>query len=206
MVGEAQSPSQAANPGLRPPKRKDADHKAPGAEPNRSPEDTANAFHVFTWLEDVQHFSGKSDPVIDIDALDKQMREVDVYLADQTGAADQKSYQDLPPVAQAASWAYIKGVVGSIRGGGNKYPAKAYYDERVDIINAAELVFTFFLPSDYQGPTAEKFWGAIRCLIEVSICPLRCGVGNRLTAKDAAGARGGHRHLRTVAKDQRDNG
>jgi len=94
---------------------------------------------------------------------------VDAYLANQTSASDRKSYGDLLAWGQADSWIYIHGLGAAVKGGKERYPGKMYYEERVDIINAAEVVFAFFLPSDYQGPTAEKFWGAIRFLIEVSM-------------------------------------
>jgi hypothetical protein len=43
------------------------------------------------------------------------------------------------------------------------------YENKVDLLNAANLMFQFFLPSKIDGPTVGKYWGALFQLIAVSI-------------------------------------
>jgi hypothetical protein len=43
------------------------------------------------------------------------------------------------------------------------------YENKVDLLNAADLMFQFFLPSNLDGPTVGKYWGALFRLIAVSI-------------------------------------
>lgn len=49
-------------------------------------------------------------------------------------------------------------------------PIKREYEKRIDIFNAADILFGLFLPSSLDGPTVRKFWGAIKTLIYVSNC------------------------------------
>jgi len=41
------------------------------------------------------------------------------------------------------------------------------FEEKIDIFNAADTIFQFFLPVDFEGPTVGKYWGAIDNLIVV---------------------------------------
>jgi hypothetical protein len=42
------------------------------------------------------------------------------------------------------------------------------YEDRADLVNAAEIMFQFFLHSRFDGPTVGKYWGALFRLIAVS--------------------------------------
>jgi hypothetical protein len=43
------------------------------------------------------------------------------------------------------------------------------YGNKVDLLNAADLMFQFFLPSNFDGPTVGKYRGALFQFIAASI-------------------------------------
>ena len=131
------------------------------------PKETNETFHVFTWLAHVQLFSGNRVSLADSESLQKQMEEVHNYLKSGTSFSDKKAYQDCKESLQASSFEYLEEEGKGITTAKNKTQRKHEYGERVDIFNAANVVFRFFLPVAYDGPTALKYWGAIRSLVEV---------------------------------------
>ncbi|KAF4437381.1 hypothetical protein FACUT_5763 [Fusarium acutatum] len=46
---------------------------------------------------------------------------------------------------------------------------KECYDYLVDIFNAVDIVYSFFLPTNFQGPMVGKFWGAVRSITELTM-------------------------------------
>ena len=131
------------------------------------PKETNETFHVFTWLPHVQLFSSDHVPLVDSDALQKQMEEVDNYLRSGTTFSDKKAYQDCKESPRASSFEYLEEQGKAIETAKNKTQRKYEYEERIDILNAADVVFRLFLPGTHSGPTTAKYWGAIRNLVEV---------------------------------------
>ncbi len=43
------------------------------------------------------------------------------------------------------------------------------YERRVDLVNAAVSIFDFFLPTESEGPTVLKYWGALYRMMAVSL-------------------------------------
>ena len=165
---DGQSPPKEVSDGLQPPSGKGPAEDTGSSSKMPSNKPTSD-FHVFAWLEHIQVFAGGSVPELDREALDKQMGEVDVWLSEETSKSDQKAYQDCAPWTRAEQFTYFTGITVDMKGCKNEAMSRFLYEERIDILNAADIIFTFFLPSEYSGPTAGRFWGAVRYLIEVRL-------------------------------------
>jgi len=58
---------------------------------------------------------------------------------------------------------------GNITGApGKDHKVRQTYETKVEVVNAAELLFQFFLPSRFEGPTVGKYWGALDRVLKVS--------------------------------------
>jgi hypothetical protein len=156
---------------LKPPDRKDSANPTPEASSSKTdPVQADDQFHVFTWLEDVQHFTGGPLPQIDNEALMKQITEVDKYLSEGTGFSDRKAYKDSRRTMRSVCFAYIENMANKVQKDAEHAPWRQdQFEDGIDIVNAADIVFSFFLPATYDAPVMWKFWGAIRELIEVRL-------------------------------------
>ncbi len=163
----AESAEAAEEPkgGLRPPKGKET--SKPGDKPETLTRDSNEQFHAFTWLEHVRLFSADLFAKVDDEELRNQLQEVDDYLQNGTSFSDKKTYQSGKEATRLSSLEYLEQQASQVDKGKNKIQKKQEYEDRIDILNAADVVFRFFLPAVYEGPTVQKYWGAIRDLVEV---------------------------------------
>ncbi|RCI15543.1 hypothetical protein L249_3396 [Ophiocordyceps polyrhachis-furcata BCC 54312] len=46
---------------------------------------------------------------------------------------------------------------------------RASHEERVELYGLSEMIFNLFLPPDFDGPTADKFWGSVSSFVVVSV-------------------------------------
>ena len=95
------------------------------------------------------------------------MEEVHEYLVNKISFSDKKAYQDGQESLRAESFEYLEEQGKVIATGKTKSQRKHEYEEHIDILNAADIVFRCFLPITYDGPTTAKFWGAIRSSVQV---------------------------------------
>lgn len=150
-----------------------------------------NSFHVFTWLNELPPTLGSTEksaselddgqPNFDEKGIEADLLESESFLEqmkfEQRPTFDEipqrtrrevynmlKSYkQRLLQVEEAAGESEIH---QEIRKFGN--PTRAIFEAKVEILNKAETLFRFFLPSHYEAPTVGKFWGGLCHLFEVS--------------------------------------
>jgi hypothetical protein len=91
---------------------------------------------------------------------------MDNFLTNETKAQDRKAYQSCAEGTRLAALRYLEEQTDV---GKKKSSLKRDFEDRVDIFNAADIVFRFFLPMESDGPTVGKYWGAIHRLVQVSI-------------------------------------
>lgn len=147
----------------------DSDGKGKHKEWSTLPARVNNTFHVFTWLETVQAgFKGSAD--LDVEAITGQLQEVEEFLLYSTTMAERRAYNNCNWSSRKLVHAYLEDRGQELEDGNEKLKKKQDYEERVDLYNAADLVYRFFLPwrLDADAPTVGKFWGAISTLVEVS--------------------------------------
>ncbi|CZR67669.1 uncharacterized protein PAC_17568 [Phialocephala subalpina] len=153
---------------------------------NRSPSPGSDVlskdFHVFTWLNEKQPTtwparSPSNEPQADIDigeprpdgpfSIDQEsmkadLKEIDHFLKHRTGFEERLIYKTCPPRTRTQIYELIKKDEKDVTGfkGDTLRQRKAFEDE-VEILNKAESLLQFFIPSSFEGPTVGKFWGAL---------------------------------------------
>jgi hypothetical protein len=80
--------------------------------------------------------------------LRADLKELHRFLQRQTSFEDRVAYKECPQQSRNDIYALLR---------------------KVEVVNKAETVFRFFLPSDFKGRTVGKFWGALHRLLVVSI-------------------------------------
>lgn len=148
----------------------------------------ADKFHLFTWADSKSSAAapGRSpalDPLADNNAdrssLDALLGDLDEYLNNGTRKQDKLVYSKIKEAKRANLHAYL-GEVQTILAASSEKRNPKNLEDRIDIFNAADIVFRFYLPGDFVGPTTGKFWGAIKAFVAVrtypliSCCPCSC--------------------------------
>lgn len=122
-------------------------------------------FHVFSWLGSrMTSTEGEAQP----NGLQAQLQEVHDFLTNETKPSDRNAYQTCPEATRLDIIKYLQqhrtwAVASKDR------RRKQRVGDRIDIYNASELVFRFFVPLEFGGPTVGKFWGAVHRLVQVSL-------------------------------------
>ena len=137
-------------------------------DPEVLPDRVNDRFHVFSWLETVTTSDDPSSQVR-VESLRRQLQEVEEYLVNNTSFSDRRAYHDSPEHFRSVPFKYIE-AQGDLTEKFKKRPRlRRDYEDRIDILNAADIVYRFFLPPTFRAPTVAKFWGAIYLLVQVSV-------------------------------------
>lgn len=128
-----------------------------------------NNFHVFTWLNIAENEA--NDTESDGETLVTQLREVQDYLLNSTTMRDRNAYHYCNSSSQRSVHTYLKDMGVEIEKTIEESEEKQDYENKIDLYNAADIVFSFFLPQllDEDTPTVGQFWGSVRRLVDVSI-------------------------------------
>ncbi|OHE98990.1 hypothetical protein CORC01_05680 [Colletotrichum orchidophilum] len=131
----------------------------PPGQPNKNNE----MFHVFSWAE-----TNPPGPIEgpNFIVLQKQLSEVEEFLTAETNGLDRRAYLEAEMSTRNEVYEYLE-QQGARMQDTKKSWRKQDYEERVDIFNAADSLFRFFLPPLFDGPTTERFWGAVMNLVTV---------------------------------------
>lgn len=100
-------------------------------------------------------------------ALEVQLDAAERFLTCETTYSDRKAYKSCETATRSECYDYLAGLASRVEDDGSDIVRRTY-EERVDIFNAVDIVYTFFLPLNFNGSMVGKFWGAVRTLIEVS--------------------------------------
>jgi hypothetical protein len=162
---------------------------------HESADGSRNDFHLFPWchayrtMADSQNYSklfnrgrnfeidsaktgssSRSLFAVDRGLVEQDLQEMDLFLKHKTDFFERLSYQKCSPRRRRD---IVDGLAEEMKNvtlsaGQNSYMHKTYPKRRNTFI-AAESVFRMFLPSDFDGPTVGKYWGALYRLLIVSI-------------------------------------
>ena len=145
-------------------------------------------FHVFVWLNvNETNFDprdqGKerrkttiTSATIDVSglptsieqALIEDLNEIDQFLTRRTSLADRLSYQACPQLTRREIYDKLERDRVKITGvTGKDDKLRQIYEKKVALINAAELLFQFFIPPRFDGPTVKEYWGALAQILNV---------------------------------------
>ena len=147
-----------------------------------------NGFHVFTWLNAGQTNQSSRGLKPDVDQLNKDLEDMDYFLSHNTTLVERIAYQECPQVSRLEVYRLLEQegitlVKSAAKEKKQDERKPRIYELRVDIVNAAESIFQFFLPSLFEGPTVLKYWGVIHRLlvvghgVETKVCLLRLSIG-----------------------------
>ncbi|KAI1765348.1 hypothetical protein GGR53DRAFT_270001 [Hypoxylon sp. FL1150] len=127
-----------------------------------------NNFHVFTWLDAAENETNGTEP--DGETLVAHLQEIEDYVLSSTAMRDRNAYNTCKSSSQVSVHAYLKEKGLEVESAEEESQEKQEYESRVDLYNAADIVFSFFLPQwiGKDTPTVRKFWGSIQSLVEVS--------------------------------------
>jgi len=164
-------------------------------------EKTEHQFHLFKWINELDPTNVLIDPegphsnsTISPDTvainMENDLREMDRFLRHQTGFADALAYKECPQHSRQDVYGLLTNGEREIQKLTEPDEARQVFERQVDLVNSAEAIFTFFLPPGFEGPTVERFWGAIYEGINVRIRPL-------LFAQSSLAFRCGHRSVMT---------
>jgi hypothetical protein len=122
-------------------------------------------FHVFECVDGVR-IPGENG--IDQAALLDLLEETDGFLNSATTFSDRRDYRDCPTRSRFAAYGLLKEQGVELGTAGKRAYGQQRYENRVDLFNAVDMIFRFFLPPTFEGPTIGKFWGAMDRIVEVS--------------------------------------
>ncbi|KAF5700260.1 hypothetical protein FGLOB1_10898 [Fusarium globosum] len=100
--------------------------------------------------------------------LEAQLDAAETFLTCDTTYTDRKAYKTCKEASRKECYDYLVELSGRIEEAESDSLRRAY-EERVDIFNAVDIVYSFFLPMNFQGPMVGKFWGAVRSITELAM-------------------------------------
>lgn len=106
--------------------------------------------------------------------LEVQLNAAESFLTGETTLSERKAYKTCKSATRIECYEYLTGLAGRVEDNRSDTVRRAY-QEKVDIFNAADIIYSFFIPLKFNGPMVDKFWGALRALIEVGHTPIKLG-------------------------------
>lgn len=99
--------------------------------------------------------------------LEAQLEAAEKFITAETTYSNRKTYKSCKESTKMECYLYLAGLADRVEAQGSDQVRRAY-EEKIDIFNAADVIYNFFLPANFEGPMAGKFWGALRTMLEVS--------------------------------------
>ncbi|KAK1998636.1 hypothetical protein LX36DRAFT_575892 [Colletotrichum falcatum] len=158
-LGDTSGRPSSAN--LQPPKPSSGNRMS--LSPGR-PSKPKDMFHVFGWAETTLPSPVEGPNFI---VLQRQLSEVEEFLTAETNGPDRRSYLEAQMSTRNEVYLYLEQLGTGINSTPKTWK-KQEYEDRIDIFNAADSLFRFFLPPLFDGPTTDRFWGAVMNLVRMS--------------------------------------
>lgn len=166
QTSDTEDPTQKKQPGL---KSVEQNKKlSNGWKP-----DVANRMNTIPRPESISIFAsleGVPQPAgVDESVLNEHLLEIEDFLLNQTNFTDRKAYRCCKPSSRNNIHEILR-KRGSILSQSPDPSSRdqADYEEAIDIFNTADIIFRFFFPASTEVATVNKFWGAVKLLVEVS--------------------------------------
>ncbi|OWP01047.1 hypothetical protein B2J93_6521 [Marssonina coronariae] len=171
---KAPDPATRSSPLLRP-----KDHEKNRKKRRGSSEQHKEQFHVFTWInsKNATHSVSPGITATNVDyilpgfepqGLEDDLTEIDNYLSTEIHLSHRLIYDSCPVKTRVELYQVLSlERKAALEEKGGTLEIRAY-EAIVDVANAAERLFQFFLPSDFQGPTVRKYWGGIYRLVKAT--------------------------------------
>lgn len=134
-----------------------------------------DGFFVLTWLSFGDAHNSATSTRVDIPRLVQDLELIDSFLQEDTNPFESLAYKGGNLSSHAAILAYLQkeaeslSVLPNTAGTAREVKKRNRHGWRVDVFNASESLFEFFLPVSSEVPTIGKFWGALHTLLGVCI-------------------------------------
>ncbi|XMA10295.1 hypothetical protein WAI453_003086 [Rhynchosporium graminicola] len=186
--------SSTPEPLLRP-----TDQRRSSRSKKQSIDQSKEEFRVFTWINSRNASRDVGSPVtaVNVDyvltgfesqGVDDDLAEIDTYLSSKTDISHRLTYnrcQSTQSSERSELYVLLSGLKPDALSA--EETVITTYENLVGVLNAAELLFRFFLPPGSQAPTTSKYWGALSMLLKsiTDANPGRSrGTPNRYTQAD----------------------
>ncbi|KAG5754472.1 hypothetical protein H9Q70_002923 [Fusarium xylarioides] len=100
--------------------------------------------------------------------LEAQLDAAETFLTCDTTYTDRKAYKTCKEATRKECYDYLVELAGRIEEAESDSLRRAY-EEKLDIFNAVDIVYSFFLPTNFQGPMVGKLWGTVRSITELTM-------------------------------------
>lgn len=127
---------------------------------------------VFTLFpeDSVGIVKSSKDPLV---GLKEQLEAADTWLTQKTTSSVKQAYEECKDATRNDAYTYLLEIQANVERIDSE-PARRRYQERISLFNLADVLFCTFFPTEFVGPVANKFWGAILTVISVSIILRAC--------------------------------
>ena len=174
-------------------KNTEANKKSPPLGKAQQIEKLGSNFHVFTWLNEAEvttwpttnlmSGAGSLNPeigtgdrnaespfILDELSLREDLKEIDRFLKRQTSFEERRAYEECIEHARGDIYAMLKNEEESIAALKEKNSQwTRIFQDKIEIVNKAEILFRLFMPSHFEGRTIGKYWGALYRLLVVGL-------------------------------------
>ncbi|KAF4448955.1 hypothetical protein FALBO_16728 [Fusarium albosuccineum] len=99
-------------------------------------------------------------------SLKTQLAAAEKFLTVETTYSNRKAYKCCEVSTRTECYAYLTSLADRVEEDGSDKMRRTY-EEKIDIFNAADIMYAFFLPMEFEGPMSGKFWGAVRKMIHL---------------------------------------
>lgn len=126
-----------------------------------------NSFSVFASIQSGPGPSRAMTARAELGRIDQFMRKI-------TRKSDQRVYNECPEATPTGIRAELERLAAKANLLELRERSRLRVDlrERIDTFNSVVVVFTYFMPLSFVGPSVRKFWGSLKLLLDVSFGPL----------------------------------
>ncbi|ESZ93269.1 hypothetical protein SBOR_6369 [Sclerotinia borealis F-4128] len=133
----------------------------------------SNEFHTFIWMNthiDMSNSpktarnSSSSNPIASINEnlLQDDLQEIDDYLLQKTNFNERLTYKSSSGHTRRQFYDLLVEVESKVQA---VQSLRSTYELQVELANAAEVLFGFFLSPQHSNPTTQKYWGPLYDII-----------------------------------------
>lgn len=133
----------------------------------QAPDTLGSDLHIFTLnMVDESPLEEKNEALA---KLKSSLTKAESFVVQECSSTDAKFFNTCGGETRARVYALLQELEAGIEGRDDLDASRQRYQEAQDMYAHADIVFSLFFPRDFDAPTTDKYWGAIRGLMGVSL-------------------------------------
>lgn len=106
-------------------------------------------------------------------AASVELGHIEKFMQKETRSVDQRAYNECPMATYDEIRAELErlSMEKNIKELDKESWIRMALEDRIGVFNAAVVIFTYFLPLQFVGPSTGKVWGSLKLLIDVGYYP-----------------------------------